>query len=137
MLDAQGRSTDTLGAGEGATLLFSWADWTDDSDGVLDALVGRRDATRVSYRMTGGVKWQALEVVLERSEHELGADLGHFPTGDFVRVDLSPATKNAPNRLIDLRIEFEDASGNRTTWTQSPALMIGSVPVPPKRRSVR
>jgi subtilisin family serine protease len=131
VLDATGALTERLAAGEAGALRFSAADFAIDSS----TRPTRPERTRVSYRIHGAGIWSPLQVVIEGSEPGSPSTLGHLPSGDIYRVDLSPASVTAG--LVDLRIELEDAAGNRTTWTQSPAFAVGNAVAPPRRRAVR
>jgi hypothetical protein len=131
VLDIDGPLTDRLALGEFGRLQFSAADFAGD----FSTRATRPERTRVSYRMHGALIWSPLQVVLEGADFGSPATLGHLPSGDIYRVDLSPATAVAS--FIDLRIELEDAAGNRTTWTQSRAFAAGDPVAPPRRRAVR
>lgn len=133
IVDHGGRNIDRLTRGAAATLRLSAADF--DYRKAMETKVWRPEATRAWIRQTGTIDWRPLTLVFE------GADLGnantlrHVPSGDLFRADLSSITSGA-EALYDLRIDVEDAAGNRATWTQSPAFSVGTVAAPPRRRSV-
>ncbi|HYK02340.1 MAG TPA: S8 family serine peptidase [Thermoanaerobaculia bacterium] len=129
VLDALGHPTSRLRRNTAATLHFSIADHDYRSDAQTQPL--KSEATRVWYRPSGTTAWQPLSVANTGSDPGTFTTLGHIPAGDLYRIDLTPATMIAGQ--IDLRIEAEDAHGNRTTWTQLPAFVVSVS----KRRSVR
>ncbi len=116
------------------TLRFSAADF--DYRKAMETKVWKPEATRAWVRQTGTLDWRPLSLVSEGSETGNLNTMRHTPSGDLYRADLSSAA-TAPNALFDLRIDLEDAAGNRATWTQSPAFSNGTVAAPPRRRSVR
>jgi subtilisin family serine protease len=132
LLASSGNAVEHVANGDSATLHFTAAD-IQSTSGVAAV---KSDATTVSYRVHGTAAWQALTNVVERTEvgEELRSD--YALPGDVNRVDLSAATAHA-NSLIDLQVAVTDAYGNRLVWTQSPAFVVGDVPVPPKRRAAR
>jgi hypothetical protein len=127
--NALGRVTESLPLNSAAALRFSAA----DLDYWSDALAGpmKPESTRVWYRVSGAGAWQPLAVAFQGSDTGSFGTLGRVPAGDLYRADLTSATASAG--AIDLRIEIEDARGNRASWTQSPAFVVTA----PKRRSVR
>lgn len=142
VLDAQGRAASRLARNSNASLFFAAGDYFYPPNTPRDRFGSTRDlkreATRVSYRPHGSAGWIPLTPV-----HQ-GSDLGdvnllqRFPAGEMYRADLSSATR-AGTDAVDLRIEIEDVAGNRTTWTQSPAIVLTGEAPPPsgKRRSAR
>jgi hypothetical protein len=131
VLDAHGVLTDRVALSEVAMLSFSAADYASD----FTTQPTRPERTRVSYRVHGIGAWLPLQVVLEGADSGSPDALGHVPAGDLYRVDLSAATTTA--KLVDLRIELEDTTGNRATWTQASAFAVGDAVAPPRRRAVR
>jgi hypothetical protein len=84
-----------------------------------------------------GAHFVGIEPESESSGTPLGCEsssmsLGHYQAGDIFRVDLTPATALA-NHAVDLRVEVEDAAGNRLSWTQEPAFIVGTVADEPGR----
>ena len=116
--------------GEATTLHFSAADFA--ASGYFKTQPSSPEATRAFYRARGSIDWQPLPVVLAGSENGERRELRHYPAGDIFRVDLTPATALA-NSAVDLRVEVEDASGNRLSWTQEPAFFVGTVEDEPGR----
>ncbi|MBV8520280.1 MAG: S8 family serine peptidase [Acidobacteria bacterium] len=133
VLNAAGDPVEALANGEAAVLQFSAAD---GQNALGDVGPVQSDATAVAYRVHGTGEWHALANVVTSTETGNPATYGHMPPGDVNRVDLRDATAHADS-LIDLRITVADRSGNTLTLTQSPAFVVGDVPVPPKRRSAR
>jgi hypothetical protein len=131
LLDHLGNAVEHVANGEAATLRFTIAD---KSGGEVAA--PKSDATTVSYRVHGTSAWLPLQNVVESTQAGTSAKFDHELPGDVNRVDLSPATAGS-NVLIDLQITAADTLGNRLVWTQSPAFVVGDVPVPPKRRAAR
>ena len=132
LLDSGGNAVERVANGEAATLHFTVVDVVGTSS--IDA--PKSSATTVSYRVHGEPAWQPLTNVVETSEAGLTVGVDHTLPGDVNRVDLAAATAHA-NSLIDLQITVADVAGNRLVWTQSPAFVVGDVPVPVKRRAVR
>jgi hypothetical protein len=132
--NASGNAAEHLANGEAAVLQFTAGDVQNAQN--LDVAAPQSQATAVAYRVHGTSEWHALENVVESTEIGSVATLGHTPPGDVNHVDLRDATAHADS-LIDLRVTVVDSSGNSMTLTQSPAFVVGDVPVPPKRRSVR
>jgi len=132
LLDADGHVVDRLKNGAAATLTFSAAEYISDTTTALPD----PQATRVGYRVSGTSAWHDLAAVTSSSESGVNRLLGRHPAGYVYSADLAPATA-LPNMLVDLQIELEDGAGNHLTWTQSPAFMVGDVPVPPRTRAVR
>lgn len=131
VLNTAGALSEHVAVGEAATLRFSAADFTSD----FSTRITRPERTRVSWRAHGDIAWIPLQVVVEGTDTGSPSTLGHVPSGDLYRADLTPATATA--KFIDLRIELEDASGNRTTWTQLSVFAVGDVAALPRRRAVR
>jgi hypothetical protein len=131
VLDANGNLAERLAVAEAGMLRFSAADF--DVDYTTRAI--RSEKTRVSYRAHGTLAWIPLPVAVESTESGSRSTLGHIPSGDLYRVDLADAASAAS--FIDLRIELEDAAGNRAIWTQTSAFAVGNVVTPPRRRAVR
>jgi subtilisin family serine protease len=131
LLDHLGNAVEHVANGEAATLRFTVA----DASGT-DVLAPKSDATTVSYRIHGTSAWVPLQNVVESTQAGTSAQFDHELPGDVNRVDLSPATAHS-NALIDLQITAADKIGNSLVWTQSPAFVVGDVPIPPKRRAVR
>jgi subtilisin family serine protease len=132
LLDSNGNAAEHVANGEAATLRFTVADVQNPT--LIAA--PKPGATSVSYRVHGSPAWQPLTNVVESTQAGVTTQFDYTLPGDVNRVDLSPATANA-NSLIDLQIGVQDAAGNRLVWTQSPAFVVGNVPVPVKRRAVR
>ncbi|HEX3581333.1 MAG TPA: S8 family serine peptidase, partial [Thermoanaerobaculia bacterium] len=132
LLDSGGNAVEHIGNGDPATLRFT----VGDVQGPTAIAAPRSDVTAVSYRIHGTAAWQPLTNVVESTD--AGTTFNHDYTrpGDVNRVDLAAATAH-PNSLIDLQITIGDVAGNRLVWTQSPAFVVGDVPVPEKRRAVR
>jgi len=130
---SNGRLTDRVDLHSAASLVFSAADFNYPTDLTRQL---NSAATRVSYRVHGTGEWRPLTVVLTGTDEGNRAAVGHIPAGDLYRVDLSAATP--ASGFIDLRIELEDAAGNRTSWTQAPAFAVGTATSgTTRRRSVR
>ncbi len=127
ILDAHGRATSHVTAGTAASLAFSAIDleWGWFTEGL------RSERTRVWYRVSGSPDWIERTAAIQGYEYFINSR-HDTPSGDLYRVDLSPATARA-GVTVDVRIQVEDLSGNRTTWTYSPAVFVDSA----KRRSVR
>ncbi|HEV7767053.1 MAG TPA: S8 family serine peptidase [Thermoanaerobaculia bacterium] len=132
VLDANGDIAERLDVDEAGVLRFSAADLDVANDYTSRAM--RPERTRVSYRVHGTLAWIPLAVVIEGADNGSQATLGHIPSGDLYRVDLATATTTAA--FIDLRIELEDAAGNKTIWSQTPVFAVGTVVMPPRRRAV-
>lgn len=132
VLDANGDIAERLDIGEVGVLRFSAADLDVANDYTSRAM--RPERTRVSYRAHGALAWIPLTSVIQDSESGSQTTLGHIPAGDLYRVDLASATATAA--FIDLRIELEDAAGNRAIWSQTPAFAVGNAVMPPRRRAV-
>jgi hypothetical protein len=138
VVNAQNRLTEHFDRNGTATLFFSAADLAYPFRAFGETRELKREATRVWYRVHGTTEWQPVSPVWQSSDLGSPTSLGHFPAGELWTADLSPATRTGAD-AIDLRIEIEDVPGNRSTWTQSPAFLIGtnSAPGARKRRSVR
>jgi subtilisin family serine protease len=134
IVNAAGNAAESLANGEAAVLQFTAADQQNGQN--LDVVAPQSDATAVAYRVNGTNEWHALTNVVDSTETGNAGTLGHTPPGDVNHVDLREATAHGDS-LIDLRITIVDRSGNSMTLTQSPAFVVGNVPVPPKRRSLR
>ena len=132
LLDSGGSAVEHVANGEAATLRFTVADV--QSKDLIAA--PKSDATTVSYRVHGTAVWQPLTNVVESTQSGTLSKFDYELPGDVNRTDLSPATTHG-NSLIDLQITTADAAGNRLVWTQSPAFVVGDVPVPQRRRAVR
>lgn len=122
VVDANGGTTGRLAAGESAALLFSVADPDYLRGGETNS--SRPESTRVFYRVGARSDWRSLPVLITGSEQGSRNSLRHFPAGDIYRTDLT-AVSALRDTWIDLRIEFEDASGNRVRWTHESAFAVG------------
>lgn len=132
VVNALGRIIGRLEPGSAVALHFSAADFEYPSGATRPLNAA---ATRVWYRLSGTSAWVPINAVTHGSDLGSLTTLGHPPTGDQIRADLSPSTGTAGS--VDIRIQVEDTAGNRTTWTQAPAFIVGSPTTPTKRRSVR
>ena len=131
LLDHLGNPVEHVANGETATLRFT----VGDLSGV-DIMAPNSAATTISYRVHGTAAWVPLQNVVESTDAGPLAYYDHQLPGDVNHADLSSATAH-PDSLIDLQITAADKAGNGLTWTQSPAFVVGTVPVPPKHRAVR
>jgi subtilisin family serine protease len=131
LLDHLGNPVEHVANGEAATLRFTVAETVG-----TQISAPKSDATTVSYRVHGSPAWVPLSNVVESTLTGVSTNFDYVLPGDVNRVDLSPATTHS-NSLIDLQITASDSTGTRMIWTQSPAFVVGDVPVPPKRRAVR
>ncbi|HEX6087697.1 MAG TPA: S8 family serine peptidase [Thermoanaerobaculia bacterium] len=143
VLNAQGRLTERLERNGNASLFFAAGDYHYPPAEQRNAMGSTRDlkreATRVSFRAHGTATWIPLTPVHLGSDLGVVLDLRRFPAGEMYRADLSAVTRAGAD-AVDLRIEIEDTAGNRTTWTQSPAIIVsgdGTPPPPRKRRPSR
>ena len=144
VLNAQGRLAARLERNGNASLFFAAGDYhyppADQRNLMGSTRDLKREATRVSFRAHGTANWTPLTPVHQGSDLGSVADLRRFPAGELYRADLSAVTR-AGAEAVDLRIELEDAAGNRTTWTQSPAILVAGngtpPPLRPKRRAAR
>ncbi|HEX8619696.1 MAG TPA: hypothetical protein VF911_19095, partial [Thermoanaerobaculia bacterium] len=135
VVDAQGKTTDRLNAGETATLQFSVADL--DYLRGASSLPTRPEATRAWFRVAGTEAWQPLSVSIAGVESGSLNSLGHVPSGDQYSAPLAAATAMA-NVRVDLRVEFADPAGNSVRWTHEAALTVGNpADAARRRRSVR
>jgi hypothetical protein len=132
LLDSSGNAVEHVANGETATLRFTVA----DVQSATSIAAPKSSATTVSYRVHGTAAWQSLTNVVESTQAGITSSFDYALPGDVNRVDMSPATSHSDS-LIDLQISVADAAGNRLVWTQSPAFVVGNVPVLPKRRAVR
>lgn len=133
VLDATGATRSTLVEGEQAWLHFSIADADFPRGG--ETKPSKPQMTRAWAKGRGDVDWQSLPVVITGSETGSHTSLRHFPAGDIYMADLGPVV-GKDGRWIDIRLEFEDAAGNRVSWTNEMAFAVGD-PTRPRRRSVR
>ncbi|HEV2722731.1 MAG TPA: S8 family serine peptidase [Thermoanaerobaculia bacterium] len=131
LLSSDRKVVDRLKPGETATLTFSAADFVGTSTHAPNT-----QATKAAWRIHGAAEWHDLPVILDSSENGANSVFGRRLLGDIYHADISPATAVA-DVLIDLRLDVEDTSGNGLSWTQTPAFMVGNVPIPPRRRSAR
>jgi hypothetical protein len=142
VMNAQGRLAERLDRNGNASLFFAAGDYhyppaQQRAMGTTREL--KREATRVSFRAHGTASWIPLTPVHLGSDLGVVLDLRRFPVGEMYRADLSAVTRAGAD-AVDLRFEIEDVAGNRTTWTQSPAIIVagdGAPPPPRKRRSSR
>jgi subtilase family protein len=142
VLNAQGRLAEKLEHNSNASLFFAAGDYfyppaDQRKYGATREL--KREATRVFYRAHDSANWVALTAVHQGSDLGDVLELRRFPVGEMYRADLAAVTRAGAD-AIDLRIEVEDVAGNRTTWTQSPAIILAGESTPPpmgKRRSAR
>jgi len=135
VLNANGAATDHLANGEASTLRLTVSDIRQASNGPQFSPVDS-GVTSVAYRVRGSAAWRSLPVVVESREYGPASSFDHTPAGDIDHVDLSEVTANA-NSMIDLQITVGDPAGNKLIWTLSPALIVGDVPSPPRRRVAR
>jgi hypothetical protein len=142
VMNAQGRLAQRLDRNGNASLFFAAGDYhypPADQKALGSTRDLKREATRVSFRAHGTANWIPLTPVHLGSDLGVVLDLRRFPAGEMYRADLSAVTRAGAD-AVDLRIEMEDVAGNRTTWTQSPAIIVdgdGTPPPPRKRRSSR
>ncbi|PYQ30050.1 MAG: hypothetical protein DMF56_10010 [Acidobacteria bacterium] len=145
VLNAQGRLAEKLEKNSNASLFFAAGDYfyppADQRSKLGSTRELKREATKVFYRAHGSATWTPLTAVHQGSDLGDVAQLRRFPAGEMYRTDLAAVTRAGADS-VDLRIEIEDIAGNRTTWTQSPAIILSGdagQPPPPtgKRRSAR
>ncbi|HET8796609.1 MAG TPA: S8 family serine peptidase [Thermoanaerobaculia bacterium] len=134
LVNGAGQLVTSVAPGSALALLFSAADLDYTRGGETRTL--KPEATRVFWRHAGSPVWQEAAAVITGTDNGSRGSLGHTPAGTIHRADLTAATA-AGGVLVDLRIEIEDAAGNRSVWTQMPALMVGSVRPPARRRAIR
>jgi subtilisin family serine protease len=127
VVDGQGRIAASVPRNSGAALHFAAADIDYTLDNRTRAM--KPEATRAWYRASGAGTWLPLPVAFQRSDNGSFMTLGRMPAGDLYRVDLSSTTAGSGG--VDLRVEIEDAAGNRSSWTLAPAFAVTA----PKRRS--
>jgi subtilisin family serine protease len=137
---ANGRPHDHVATGEKVTLVFSAGDY-DLSPAYKPALrTGSlvSDATRVSYRIHGTPNWIDVPVETTGTDVLPEQEEDYWSRGVKYRADLSEAAAR-PNVMIDLRFELADRAGNKLTWTQEGALVVGEIEPNggSRRRSVR
>jgi subtilisin family serine protease len=128
VLNADGHPADVLRSGERVTLLFSAMDWSKGG-----TIANKSTATTVAYRIHGTSEWKEVPVTMTGTDYGTRTEIGHLGAGELYKADLTAAAAT-DNARIDLRIEIEDASGNHVTWTQEPALQVGSPTTPARRR---
>jgi subtilisin family serine protease len=141
VMNGQGRIAERLDRTSNASLFFAAADLEyppaeQRRFGSTREL--KREVTKAFYRPHGTPNWLPLIPVHQGSDLGSVDALHRFPAGEMYRADLSSVTRSGAV-AVDLRIEIEDLAGNRTTWTQSPAIFLsgegGPPPPPTKRRS--
>jgi hypothetical protein len=123
-----------LTAGQAATLRFSAADV--EYMPSFSTKASKPESTRAWYRIGGSGEWRPLQLNAAGKETGSRTSLGHFPAGDIYSADLTPATVLAGTQ-VDVRVEIEDAAGNRLTWIQEPAVVVGGSSEPQRRRPAR
>jgi subtilisin family serine protease len=141
VMNGQGRLAERLARNGNASLFFAAGDF--DYPPANQRNLGstrelKREATKAFYRAHGTAAWIPLTPVHQGSDLGSVLALRRFPAGEMYRADLSAATRAGAD-AVDLRIDVEDVAGNRTTWTQSPAMLVfdDGTPPPVRRRSVR
>jgi hypothetical protein len=132
-MNGQGRLAQRLEGNANASLFFAVTDLEyppADQRRFGSTRELKREATKLSYRAHGTATWVPLFPVYQGSDPGSVDTLHRFPAGDMYRAELYAVTR-AGTDAIDLRIEIEDLAGNRTTWTQSPAILITGNTTPP------
>lgn len=114
----------------GAKLVFSAADYTPTWEENFYLRIDE-SATRVWYRPASG-EWIPLAAVAIGEDSGREKQLGRFPVGVIYEADLTAL----PPGLLSFRVEIADPSGNRSTWTLEPSVLLEDGAAP-RRRAVR
>ena len=133
IVDSLGELVAGVEPGAAASLQFSIADA--DMSKAGQTKPSRPEMTRVFARVRGANEWHPIPTLVAGNESGSTTSLHHFPAGDLYIADLTSMT-GQNDRWIDIRVDFEDAAGNKSSWSSEMALAVGD-PVQPRRRSVR
>lgn len=122
LLNAVGVPVGKIEPNESVMLDFSASDWDfiekeEYYEWIYQSI--KSDSTHLYYKLYNSDDWKELEIV------EILEDTSTYGIGCYYSADLSGiATFDSAG--IDLKLEFQDMSGNSIQWTLEPAFAVGN-----------